>query len=127
MVPAVVSRATFTDKNGKSIDSSQFRVSVPMPTRQSVRCGRLIKCALPTSRAQRTFQERSQTVNALKNRRYSKSTFSASAHSPMRDWMDWCLQSHPPRTACVALCLQGSTSLLMTLRAPEHACFIMHT
>ena len=82
---------------------------------------------LGVAEAEDTRQERSQSANALKNRRYSKSMFSASAHSPMSDWMDWCLQSHPPRTARVALCLQGSTSLLMTLRAPEHACFIMHT
>ena len=49
------------------------------------------------------------------------------ALSTMMDWMDWCLQSHSPRTACVALCLQGRVPPLMTLRAPEHACFIMHT
>ena len=58
---------------------------------------------------------------------YIKSSFSAGAHSPMIDWMDWCLQSHPLRTACVALCLPGSRPHLMTLRAPKHACFIMHT
>ena len=111
----------------KATAFSQTRGSVPIAARPSIRCGRLIKCALPTSRAQRTFQQRSQTVNALKHRRYNKSTFSAGAHSPMTDWMDWCLQTHPPRTACVGLCLQGSIPCLMTLRAPKHACCIMHT
>ena len=50
-------------------------------------CGRLMACALPTSHAQRTRQQRSQSANALKNRRYSKSTFSSVACSPMMDWM----------------------------------------
>ena len=45
---------------------------------------RLIKCALPRSRAQRTFQQRSQTVNALKHRRYNKSTTTRSAQALTR-------------------------------------------
>ena len=106
---------------------SQTRTFVPLASQPSVRCARLMACALGVAEAEGTSQERSQSANALKNRRYNKSTFSAGAHSPMRDWMDWCLQSHPPRAVCVALCLQGSIPLLMTLRAPEHACFIMHT
>ena len=40
-------------------------------------------------------------MNALKNRRYSKSTFSAGAHSPMIDWMDWC-SSRIPRAPPVS-------------------------
>ena len=77
----------------KRIALSQSRSSVPMPTQQSVRCGRLMKCALPTSRVQRTFQERSQTVHALKSRRHNKSTFSGTgASSPMRD----CRLDGPP-------------------------------
>ena len=87
---------------GKSIDSSQTRGSVPMPTRQSVQCVLVMACALGVAEAEGTSQERSQSANALKNRRYSKSTFSAGASSPMMDWMI----SSPSRVARASLLLQ---------------------
>ena len=71
----------------KSIDSSQSRGSVPIATRQSVQCVLVMVCALGVAEAEGTSQERSQSANALKNRRYNKSTFSAGASSPMMDWM----------------------------------------
>ena len=53
------------------------------------------------SYVQRTRQQRPQSANALKNRRYSKSTFSAVACSPMMDWMI----SSPSRVARASLLL----------------------
>ena len=61
----------------------------------------VMACALGVAEAEGTSQERSQSANALKNRRYSKSTFSAGASSPMMDWMI----SSPSRVARASLLL----------------------
>ena len=53
--------------------------------RPSIRCGRLMKCALPTSRVQRTFYQWLQSTNALKSKRYNKSTSRKGACLPMTD------------------------------------------
>ena len=102
-----------------------------MPTRQSVQCVLVMACALGVAEAEGTSQERSQTV---KRERAEKQAIVHQVNVQRRrsladERLDGlvCLQSHPPRTACVALSLQGSIPLLMTLRAPEHARFIMHT
>ena len=53
----------------KATDSSQTHGSVPIAARPSIRCGRLMACALPTS-LQRTRQQWFQSTNALKSKRY---------------------------------------------------------
>ena len=68
-----------------------------------VQCVLVMACALGVAEpeAEGISQERSQSFNALKNRRYSKSTFSAGASSPMMDWMI----SSPSRVARASLLL----------------------
>ena len=77
-------------------------VCLHLASRPSVRCVHLINRAVATDFAHRTFQQRSQTANALKSRRYHKSAPSAGELSPMLDLMN---SSHQ-RTARASLLLQ---------------------
>ena len=111
----------------KATDSSQTATAVPMPTRPSIRCGRLKKCALPTILAQRTFQQRSQTANALKSSWYKTNIERAGALSPMMDGSNSSLQARSPCTTAAALCLPVAIPAYMMPSAPILAHASMHS
>ena len=97
-----------------------------MTVRPSICCVPVMVRALGIAIAEGTQLERSQTVDALKNRRYTSATLSASARSPMMNWMTTCLLSHPTCIAGAATCSAMTTHTQVKLSAPElhHHCMI---
>ena len=90
-----------------------------MTVRPSICCVPVMVRALGIAIAEGTQPERSQTVDALKNRRYRSAPLSASARSPMMNWLTTCLQSHPSCIAGTTTCSAMTSLTQVKLSAPE--------
>ena len=112
---------------GKSIDSSQFRGSVPMPTRQSVHCARRPPRSLDLAAAEGSHQARRQTDDALKSSWYQANVERAGALSPMMDGSNSSLQARSPCITAAVLCLPAAISAHMMPSAPKLAHASMHS
>ena len=108
---------------GKSIDSSQFRASVPMPTRPSVRCTRRPPRSLDLVAAEGSQQARSQTDDALESSWYQANVDRAGALSPMMDGSNSRLQARSSCTTAAVLCLPAAmpTHLMPSASILAHA------
>ena len=107
----------------KRCDSSQFRGSVPMPTRQSVRCAPSLDSTLGGARRKGTVQTRRQTDDALESSWYQSNVERAGALSPMMDGSNSSLQARSPCTTAAVLCFPAAmpTHLMPSLPILAHA------
>ena len=112
---------------GKSIDSSQFRASVPMPTRPSVRCTRRPPRSLDLVAAEGSQQARSQTDDALESSWYQTNVERAGALSPMMDGSNSSLQARSPCITAAALCFPAAKPTHMMPSLPILAHASMHS